>query len=45
MVNPVVFGEGTSLFAGLPKKAELSLTETRQFKNGTVLLTYAPVQG
>jgi dihydrofolate reductase len=44
MVNPVVFGEGTSLFAGLPKKAELTLTETRQFKNGTVLLTYAPVQ-
>ena len=42
VVNPVVFGEGTSLFAGLPKKADFVLTETRRFKSGAVLLTYHP---
>lgn len=40
MVNPVVFGAGTSLFKSLPEKADLTLTETRQFNSGTVLLTY-----
>jgi dihydrofolate reductase len=42
MVNPVVFGDGTSLFKGLPKKAVLTLTQSRQFKSGAVLLTYQP---
>jgi dihydrofolate reductase len=44
LVNPVVFGEGTSLFTGLPKKAELRLTETHKFKSGAILLTYVPVK-
>ena len=44
MVNPVAFGEGTSLFKGLPKKADLSLRETRKFKSGAILLTYEPVR-
>jgi len=39
MVNPVFIGEGSSLFAGLRK--ELTLTNTRTFKNGNVLLTYS----
>ena len=42
IVNPVAFGEGTPLFKGLPKKAELKLMETRKFKSGAVLLTYEP---
>jgi dihydrofolate reductase len=42
VVNPVAFGDGTSLFKGLPKKAELTLTETRRFKSGAILLTYQP---
>lgn len=42
MVNPVVLGAGTSLFEGLPQKAELILRETRSFKSGAVLLTYTP---
>lgn len=42
VVNPVAFGDGTSLFKGLPAKAALTLTETRQFKSGAILLTYAP---
>jgi len=43
LVNPVVLGAGTSLFQGLPKKADLALTETRRFKSGTLLLTYQPL--
>jgi dihydrofolate reductase len=42
VANPVVFGEGTSLFKGLSKKADLTLTETRLFKSGAILLTYHP---
>ncbi|MEZ4668435.1 MAG: dihydrofolate reductase family protein [Anaerolineae bacterium] len=42
MVNPVVFGGGMPLFAGLPEKAALTLKDTRPFKSGAVLLTYAP---
>ena len=44
VVNPVALGEGTSLFAGMPKKAELILTETRKFKSGAILLAYKPVE-
>lgn len=39
MVNPVFIGEGSTLFEGLSKK--LTLTDTRTFKNGNVLLSYA----
>lgn len=42
VVNPVVFGAGTPLFAGLQKKADFVLTETRRFQSGAVLLTYHP---
>jgi dihydrofolate reductase len=44
LVNPVALGKGTSLFTGLAKKAELTLTETRTFKSGVVMLTYAPAK-
>jgi len=40
LVNPVVFGSGISLFAGLPEKAALNLVDTRKFKSGIVMLTY-----
>lgn len=43
MLNPVALGEGNSLFKGLPEKANLSLSQTRQFKSGNILLTYVPV--
>jgi dihydrofolate reductase len=42
VVNPVLFGDGTPLFKGLPQKAKLSLIETRQFKSGSILLRYVP---
>ena len=44
LLNPVALGEGTSLFAGLAKKAELTLMETRTFKSGVVMLTYVPAK-
>lgn len=40
MVNPVVLGKGTTLFEGLDKKVNLRLTNTRNFKNGNILLFY-----
>lgn len=42
LVNPVVFGDGVSLFAGLPAKTNLTLTNTHTFKSGVVMLTYTP---
>ena len=42
VVNPLVLADGTSLFKGLPKRADLTLTETRQFESGKTLLIYKP---
>ena len=42
MVNPIVLGEGTTLFDGLPERMPLRLTSTRSFETGAVLLTYEP---
>ena len=42
IVNPVALGEGTPLFKGLPGRAELTLTQTRRFKSGAMMLTYEP---
>lgn len=42
MVNPIVFGAGTSLFTGLREKVSLTLTQTRAFPSGR-LLTYEHV--
>ena len=42
MVNPVVLGKGTLLFAGLEHKIKLTLLKSREFESGNVLLTYEP---
>lgn len=42
VVNPVALGAGKSLFAGLTKRLELTLAKSRVFKNGAVVLWYAP---
>jgi dihydrofolate reductase len=41
-VNPVALGAGKSLFSGLGKRQDLVLTNTRVFRNGSVVLWYAP---
>jgi dihydrofolate reductase len=43
MVDPVVLGAGTPIFADLRQKSDLKLTMTRTFKSGVVLLCYQPV--
>jgi dihydrofolate reductase len=40
MVNPVVLGRGTSLFAGLDALLELVFVKSRVQKNGNILLVY-----
>ena len=42
MVNPVVLGDGKSLFNGLQKRLELKLLGTKVFGSGNVLLYYGP---
>ena len=42
MVNPVILGQGRSLFAGADKTS-LKLLKTRQFTSGNVLLYYQPI--
>jgi dihydrofolate reductase len=42
VVNPVVLGEGRTMFDGIKEKLALKLTKTRSFGNGNVLLCYAP---
>ncbi|MGI0014106.1 MAG: dihydrofolate reductase family protein [Nitrososphaera sp.] len=44
MINPVVIGEGTSIFKGINEKLNLRLLSTRTFKSGNVLLSYQPVR-
>ncbi len=42
MVNPVALGKGKSVLAGVSGDLKLALLATRTFKNGNVLLSYAP---
>jgi len=43
LVNPVVLGRGRTMFDGLREPLNLTLTSTRSFGSGKVLLCYAPV--
>lgn len=43
VVNPVIVGRGRSMFEGVMAKIPLRLEGTRAFKNGKVVLSYAPV--
>ncbi len=40
VVNPVVLGKGRTMFDGIKEKLTLTLTKTRTFGNGSVLLCY-----
>jgi dihydrofolate reductase len=43
VVNPIVLGKGKILFASLKDELALTLTNTRTFGNGKVLLCYEPI--
>ena len=45
IVSPVFLGQGTPLLKGIKEKLNLRLISTRTFKNGNVLLIYAPEKG
>jgi len=40
VVDPVVLGEGRTLFEGVKDKLSLKRTNARMFGNGNVVLTY-----
>ena len=40
VVNPIVLGDGRTMFEGVERRPQLKLTRTRQFKNGNVVLWY-----
>jgi dihydrofolate reductase len=42
VVNPVVLGKGRTMFEGVKDKLSLKRTNTRNFKNGNVVLSYEP---
>jgi dihydrofolate reductase len=42
VLNPVVLGGGTTMFAGVPQPLALRQTGSRTFRNGNVFLTYRP---
>lgn len=42
LVNPLILGEGRSLFSTLNKRVPLELWRTTTFRSGNVLLTYRP---
>lgn len=43
LVNPILLGQGTPLFHGLPEPIKLQHSSTRTFKNGNVLLIYRTI--
>jgi dihydrofolate reductase len=43
VVNPVVLGNGRTMFDGIKEKLPLKLARTRAFANGNVLLCYEPI--
>jgi dihydrofolate reductase len=44
VVNPLVLGDGRTLFEGVKKPLPLKLVNERRFKNGNVLLCYQPAK-
>ena len=42
VVIPVALGQGRTMFDGIQEKVPLTLTQTRTFGNGNVLLCYKP---
>jgi dihydrofolate reductase len=44
VVNPVILGGGRTMFEGVTEKQSLTLTRSRAFANGKVLLVYEPAR-
>jgi dihydrofolate reductase len=44
LVDPVIIGEGRSIFKGISRQLDLKLKHTRTLKSGVALLCYEPVK-
>jgi dihydrofolate reductase len=44
LLNPVALGKGRSMFEGVKGPLSFTLSKSRAFKNGNLLLTYQPVR-
>ena len=44
LLNPVVIGQGKTMFEGVKDRFSLKLLNTRTFKNGNILLNYEPLR-
>ncbi len=44
MLDPVALGTGTTIFSGIREKLDLTLTMSRTFRSGVVLLSYEPLR-
>ena len=44
VVNPIVLGDGRTMFEGVEDSLNLRLTRTRTFGNGNILLCYQPIR-
>jgi len=44
LLNPVVIGQGKTMFEGVKDRFSLKLMSTRTFKNGNILLNYEPLR-
>jgi dihydrofolate reductase len=42
VVNPIVLGQGRTMFDGIEEKLAWKLTSTRSFGNGNVVISYVP---
>ncbi|HKW69436.1 MAG TPA: dihydrofolate reductase family protein [Candidatus Dormibacteraeota bacterium] len=42
MLDPILLGKGNSLASSAGRRIRLKLLETREFRNGNILLTYEP---
>ncbi len=43
VINPIVLGDGRTMFEGVKERLPLKTKSVRSFKNGNVVLTYEPV--
>jgi dihydrofolate reductase len=45
VVNPIVLGQGRTMFEGVANRIALELTNERRFRNGNVVLYLRPARG
>ena len=45
VVQPILAGQGPTLFAGLSERLELKLVDRKEFRSGAVALRYEPARG